>query len=683
MPAVACIALLSIGAVAQAQQFRTPTIPSNPSAAFAPQPSFEGQLHAEAIRKQMIRAEREQGAPLGFAAQAYRAQQAYAAQQAYEAQLGSRSHMQSNPQHAAAKQQQVAQAAGYLGNFETRPSSMPMTYDNAYQGSQINSFQPPVHLPPVRPRAYPYPAVTVSQPPVYYDSNAQARHVQSSSVVNEQAFAAGQQQAALPSSTRVSSQRPQMNVRPAGLQERITRAFTGDPRSSRNSTSTKGQSTERRKQQRGSVAQSQMQRRSGQRPRPVRPNVQPASRTAKRLPKQAPNGQSAEEAPIRDSQVARAGDPTRSEPDLRRVGNKPVRQTVMQEPVQDPFGDRLSALPQLVDEPEVYRPSGSDNTLRSSRPIGKQISILNRSRDEDPDGYDPPAAPDFQQDASEFSGANRQINDQLDRQLESIDAVGGQDVNESLTTETQNSLRQEDEPDLSPRSLLDNMEDIEEDDESDQSLLDKSCDDFRRELLDNPIRDIALDISPPASELLEPNDANSRDWTDRMGNVVATGRMVDLRRGYVIVDGINGRIKLAMARLSDSDLDAIADFWQIPTTCGVGNRGSVVRCWAPQTFTWTASSLCHKTLYFENVQLERYGHSHGPITQPIHSFGHFFVSLISVPYQTAIHPANECNYALGFYRPGDCAPWLKDPIPISLRGALRQALVVTGLGYAL
>ncbi len=82
---------------------------------------------------------------------------------------------------------------------------------------------------------------------------------------------------------------------------------------------------------------------------------------------------------------------------------------------------------------------------------------------------------------------------------------------------------------------------------------------------------------------------------------------------------------------------------------------------------------------FEDIQLERYGHSHGPFSQPVHSTLHFFSSLVMWPYQTAIHPPNECQYALGFYRPGNCAPWLKDPVPISLRGIARQTVLGAGI----
>lgn len=211
----------------------------------------------------------------------------------------------------------------------------------------------------------------------------------------------------------------------------------------------------------------------------------------------------------------------------------------------------------------------------------------------------------------------------------------------------------------------------------------KTCDDFRETLLSGSIRDIALDISPPASANRGKFPAQSREWTDRKGNVIATGAMVDLRRGYVIIENELGRDRIAYAKLSPADWAAVAEYWQIPMPCGVEIAGAIEpRNWAPQTFTWKASALCHKPLVFENIQLERYGHTHGPFSQPFHSVGHFFGRLITWPYQTAIHPPNECQYALGFYRPGDCAPWLKDPIPLTLDGIGRQA-IVTGAFFAI
>jgi hypothetical protein len=95
--------------------------------------------------------------------------------------------------------------------------------------------------------------------------------------------------------------------------------------------------------------------------------------------------------------------------------------------------------------------------------------------------------------------------------------------------------------------------------------------------------------------------------------------------------------------------------------------------------TWKSSELMHKPLYFEEVALERYGHTAGPILQPVLSTGHFFANIAVLPYKMGIHPMSECQYALGYYRPGNCAPWQIPAVPLSGRGALMQAGVVTGV----
>lgn len=237
------------------------------------------------------------------------------------------------------------------------------------------------------------------------------------------------------------------------------------------------------------------------------------------------------------------------------------------------------------------------------------------------------------------------------------------------------------------RSSLDSeMDDLEdedpdlEDDEDDGPPVfdERGCEELRSLLLDKSILDISLDISPPASARRYTMGSITRSWTDPSGNVLANGTMVDLRRGYVILD--SGQ-KLPYAKLSEADWSAIAENWLLPSVCSVGQRGSLERNWAPQTVTWHASSLCHKPLYFENIQLERYGHSRGPFLQPVHSTFHFFKSIIFFPYKTAINPMNECQYSLGFYRPGNCAPWLIDPIPFSRDGIRRQTLASLGMGF--
>ncbi len=112
---------------------------------------------------------------------------------------------------------------------------------------------------------------------------------------------------------------------------------------------------------------------------------------------------------------------------------------------------------------------------------------------------------------------------------------------------------------------------------------------------------------------------------------------------------------------------------ELPQECPLGEETFPGRCFAPVTFTWTASQLCHKPLYFEDVQLERYGHMAGPWVQPFASAANFFATFPILPYKMGLELPNECVYTLGYYRPGDCAPYLFDPLPISVRGLFYEA----------
>lgn len=103
------------------------------------------------------------------------------------------------------------------------------------------------------------------------------------------------------------------------------------------------------------------------------------------------------------------------------------------------------------------------------------------------------------------------------------------------------------------------------------------------------------------------------------------------------------------------------------------------RNWMATTYTWKASGLCHKPLYFEEVALERYGHSTGPISQPIVSGAHFFATLPLLPYKMGLNPPWECKYALGYYRPGSCAPYIVPPVPISGQAIAAEAAAVSGV----
>jgi hypothetical protein len=217
-----------------------------------------------------------------------------------------------------------------------------------------------------------------------------------------------------------------------------------------------------------------------------------------------------------------------------------------------------------------------------------------------------------------------------------------------------------------------------------------TCNDIRDRIRQLRLTDISLDVSPEFGEGLRVREAGAkerldfaasapiRDWTDYTGTIAATGRMIDLRDDRVVLD-LNGREQTILLRdLSDIDIAYVAEAWNLPLRCGIGYEAYAGRQFIPSAVEWKASGLCHKPLYFEDVQLERYGHEVGPVLQPLLSSAHFLGNMFIVPYKMGIHPHGECQYSLGYYRPGNCAPYMIQPFPFSLRGAAVQAGFVTG-----
>ena len=146
----------------------------------------------------------------------------------------------------------------------------------------------------------------------------------------------------------------------------------------------------------------------------------------------------------------------------------------------------------------------------------------------------------------------------------------------------------------------------------------------------------------------------------------------------------------ALAALRDDDIRSIALDIRVggrpgsdyPCECRLQGETYQPRRFATTMMTWKAAGYCHKPLYFEDWNLERYGHSHGPL-DPVFSAAHFFVTLPVLPYKMGVELPWECVYPLGYYRPGNCAPWTVPAVPISLRGALVEAATVTGIVFAL
>lgn len=225
-----------------------------------------------------------------------------------------------------------------------------------------------------------------------------------------------------------------------------------------------------------------------------------------------------------------------------------------------------------------------------------------------------------------------------------------------------------------------------------------NCETQRDLLRGQPLASMSLNVAPKLSNGIR-EDVNAieaeklqeefqqrsirRDWTDYKGTKLASGRMKELRYGNVVIDVDGTEQILPLNSLSDVDMSYIADLWNLPFRCGSGYDPLVGREFIASTVQWKASGACHNPLYFEQVQLERYGHDAGPVVQPLLSSAHFFLTIPILPYKMGINPMNECQYALGYYRPGNCAPYMMQPIPLSLRGGLAQTGAVLGMAAAL
>jgi hypothetical protein len=176
--------------------------------------------------------------------------------------------------------------------------------------------------------------------------------------------------------------------------------------------------------------------------------------------------------------------------------------------------------------------------------------------------------------------------------------------------------------------------------------------------------------------------AGKREFQDKDGKVLGEGTLVTLALGKAIIETESGEnVELDLRRLSDDDLCFIAAWYRLPTECTLGNEQFEQRQFIASTMTWHASGVCHKPLYFEDVQLERYGHTRGPVVQTAVSSAHFFANVALLPYKMGINPPYECQYPLGYYRPGSCAPWMMQPFPLSARGALSATGFYTGANF--
>ncbi len=164
---------------------------------------------------------------------------------------------------------------------------------------------------------------------------------------------------------------------------------------------------------------------------------------------------------------------------------------------------------------------------------------------------------------------------------------------------------------------------------------------------------------------LKANDSKDRNIGGQTLEQALAAQNPDLKEGCLSVKDLK--------KISQLTTNITPSQGELPKDCPWGGDDFRPRCWAPVTFTWTASALCHHPLYFEDVQVERYGHTLGPWLQPFGSAALFYLTVPILPYKMGLELPDECIYTLGYYRPGDCAPYMLDPLPVSIRAGLFEA----------
>ncbi|MCA9212663.1 MAG: hypothetical protein KDB27_06350 [Planctomycetales bacterium] len=103
-----------------------------------------------------------------------------------------------------------------------------------------------------------------------------------------------------------------------------------------------------------------------------------------------------------------------------------------------------------------------------------------------------------------------------------------------------------------------------------------------------------------------------------------------------------------------------------PADCSEGlflpPRVGIARTTNITQFNWQASNFLHRPLYFDDTPLERYGQSRFPVLQPVVSGAKFFGTFAVLPYKMGIDRTGDCVSSLGYYRPGSCAPCIRERV---------------------
>lgn len=87
---------------------------------------------------------------------------------------------------------------------------------------------------------------------------------------------------------------------------------------------------------------------------------------------------------------------------------------------------------------------------------------------------------------------------------------------------------------------------------------------------------------------------------------------------------------------------------------------------------WAAANTFSNPRYFEDRMLERHGQHFGCL-QPLASGARFFGTVPMLPYLWTVSDPCDCQYTLGYFRPGECVPAMMQRPPYENRGTIIEA----------
>jgi len=198
-----------------------------------------------------------------------------------------------------------------------------------------------------------------------------------------------------------------------------------------------------------------------------------------------------------------------------------------------------------------------------------------------------------------------------------------------------------------------------------------------------PLQQSEPQLLPAAGQTRRSKDRNPFRWNSQQDRMARLQQESPADRGVgewtsKPITSLSTNIALPSGQLPSMVFPAESDHWQGACPCSCCPRG-----WAPLCYCYAATCFYHNPLYFEEINLERYGYGCTPCLQPAASAAHFFVRVPMLPYLLATDCPGECDYTLGHYRPGSCAPWRRHCVPLNAPGSLAQSGAIVGLVFLL